>query len=564
MNTNTLQIFPIIILFILSSINGFCQTYVNYNWVQNFGNPDLNSDCASIVDKSGNTFFTGNNLSPTQGTDILIMKYNKEGKLIWQKIYNHPSNANDYGKDIISDQCGNIYVVGTSRTRLPNGCDFTLIKINNKDTIEWVQQYRDIIDTNNVAVIVDNDLNIIVAGSSSNSASGCDFVILKYSPAGKLLWSTTYDYCKLDDILIDVEVNKYNEVLVTGTSYLNDSISQITIIKYDSLGNEVLIRREPNQYGGIDEPIGICKDNDGNYLLACKINDSTGYYNIHTLKLDNDLQLLWSMTYDGYSLDDEPTDICIDNNNNVIVTGLSVKENFEKEWVSIKYSSIGNEIWIDKKLINGYCSKLGGIVCTDKSNNILLAHSDNVLGDKNILTSLINPDNAFIWAIRFTQDENWDEFPVDIFSVDDFKFNLMGYISGKPNKYFLLQYKYFHIDNRVLDNPSSQYGYYKNTILVRFNHRSLKLKPYNRYAVRFKEIGYYLEKKQLKRIMKRMPKGVLAENIWTKRVGKSTFLIIFECNGKEKEIAKSISRVFPLVLRARVKSLVGFTPGFWK
>lgn len=555
---STLYLLPLIMFFVLSTSYCFCQTHVTYNWVQCFGKPDHNKDCAIIVDHSGNTYFTGNTLSPKQGVDILIVKYNKEGKLIWQKTYNHPSNGNDYGKDVISDPFGNIYVAGTSEIDLQGRCSITLIKINNNDTIEWHQHYNYVTDTNNVKVVVDKDLNIIATASGSNPTSGCDFITSKYSPTGKLMWSTTYDFCRLDDIPIGIVVNRDNEVLVTGISYLNDSTSRITTLKYDSEGNEILIRHETNQQGSLDQPIGLDKDNEGNYLLVGKIKDSTANYNIRTMKLGHDLRLLWSMDYDGYLMTDEPTDLFIDFKNDVIVTGFSEKENCEKEWITIKYSKYGDEIWIDKKNINSISSSLEGVVCTDAKNNILLIHSDNTLGDNIIQASLSNPDNAFIWAMCYSRNEKGKEIPIDVLPVDDFKFNVIGYNSDNTNEYFLLQYKYFHIDNREILNPSSRSGYYKNNILIRFNPKYLELKPYNPHTAKFKEISSYLGRNQLKRIMKRMPDNVITENIWMKRIGKNRFLMVLECDGKEKEIAKSLSKVFPIVQGASLNSFGRF------
>ncbi|MCO5258263.1 MAG: hypothetical protein M9926_16075, partial [Lentimicrobium sp.] len=86
---------------------------------------------ATIQDSSGNIYITGRHYGDEYGTsnysnaDILTVKYDNSGNLIWQNRYEYGINNADIGNTIVLKN-GQIYVGGNSQ-RLGQGTDYDYV-----------------------------------------------------------------------------------------------------------------------------------------------------------------------------------------------------------------------------------------------------------------------------------------------------------------------------------------------------------------------------------------------------------------------------------------------------
>jgi hypothetical protein len=109
-------------------------------WTQQSGtNLPTNSDemRATIQDSAGNIYITGRHYGLNYGTpsytnaDILTLKYNSNGNLIWQNRYEYEVNNADIGNTIILKN-GQIYVGGNSqRLGVGTDYDYVVLKIDS-------------------------------------------------------------------------------------------------------------------------------------------------------------------------------------------------------------------------------------------------------------------------------------------------------------------------------------------------------------------------------------------------------------------------------------------------
>lgn len=567
-------------LLALSVSDSLCQRAVNLKWNSYYGEPDSIGWSASVVDGSGNTLFTGNTQVANQGTNILTAKYDRDGVLIWQHTFNHAYSGNDYGIAITYDPAGNVYVAGTSETSAQNGFDFALLKINSAGTLLWAQHYNGSASAEDIAsaIALDSDTNIIITGAGNESTSGRDYVTLKYKPNGDLTWTAYYDYHDLDDIPVDIEIYDNNDIFVTGASSDNIVKWDIATVKYNSSGQQLLTRREQGSQLGIDYPTGLCKDDSSNFIITGVVTDTTGHYNIRTLKLDSDLNLEWSTDWDGHNLDDESKDICTDNAGNIIVTGQSINSNGKKEWVTLKYTSAGSLDW--EKIIHSPEQEdaIGEAVCTDQYNNIILTGSVYQYGDINVYTTVIEPDNSVIWSRCYKPGTSGTETPTKVLYIGQNKINVIGKTDWNPRDYFIMQYTYINIDKEAYTDTSNIKRYVKDNIIVRFHPDSLEMEPINNRDIQYLNIDKFLSQARLDLIEDKLPSGISTDNILLKKVFNhahpsdttmvtlrgdtiekpiewNTFLMILDCDDKEDEVIDSIQTLFPLVLSAEHNSI---------
>ena len=102
--------------------------------------------------------------------------------------------GHDHGYSIDVDDAGNIYACGW--TADANGYDDILtVKLDPWGVELWRRTYAGSMGLNDRAfhILLDQAGDVLVAGSSANSGSASDITVLKYDPAGNLLWDMTYD-----------------------------------------------------------------------------------------------------------------------------------------------------------------------------------------------------------------------------------------------------------------------------------------------------------------------------------------------------------------------------------
>jgi hypothetical protein len=80
------------------------------------------------VDSEGNVHITG-----ISANDYGTVKYDAQGDLLWEQLYNGPNNGLDEPAAIVVDKTGNVYVTGTS-VGLDTGDDYVTVKYTPSPT----------------------------------------------------------------------------------------------------------------------------------------------------------------------------------------------------------------------------------------------------------------------------------------------------------------------------------------------------------------------------------------------------------------------------------------------
>jgi hypothetical protein len=318
-------------------------------WVRRYNCPANGSDCALAIaiDCSSNVYVTGFSDSLETSDDIVTIKYNSDGELIWLARYCSPGQTEDLGSDIICDNDGNVYVTGYSGN-LPQRYPI-IIKYDINGIQEWAAV--DTIRGWTVSIGLDDQSNVYTAGYQIVRDSA-RYSIIKYNPYGVIQWRAG------DNILgyiYKLKVTSAGDVFVTGASgigYTGNWQWDIVTAKYNTFGQEQWVQVYDDSVQGWDEGQSLTIDNQGNVYITGPSATQPGpvpAFDFVTIKYSSSGTEEWIRRYDGFESDDYPFDIEVDNQKNIYVGGYSAgfyNNGWSEDATIVKYDSSGSQVWV--------------------------------------------------------------------------------------------------------------------------------------------------------------------------------------------------------------------------
>ncbi len=210
-------------------------------WERKFFNIQVNYvvPLFSKIDKQNNIIVTGYYTVASQ-ENFVTLKYDRNGNLLWSRIFDSPIGAQDNAKALLVDDSSNIYVAGSSFTNFY--FDVLLIKYApNGDTV-WVKTYDGGNNSNDAGNCITKDIygNVYVSGYARSDITYFDYLTLKFNPNGDIKWIKTYTspfVTYSEDIVYGISIDSSNNVIISGTSKQGTNWYGITSIKYSQLTN---------------------------------------------------------------------------------------------------------------------------------------------------------------------------------------------------------------------------------------------------------------------------------------------------------------------------------------
>src|SRR4030095_11907791 len=225
-------------------------------WVRKFSPfPRYSHNSKLAIDDSNNIYIAGD--YDTNNGDDLILKYNTNGGLIWYTTYDSPQHLGDVGTHIALDSNRNIYVVGT--TYIPSSAlNNTLVKLNGNGLTQWSRIFTGFLSLPGQCespggVIVTRDGNSIYYSTECANAQGNgEIAILKYNSLGDSLWLRRYSQGATGGVPIigpSLKLDKNNDIYIagfinltsTGDDYLTQKYSPAGVLQWSATYNGVLV-----------------------------------------------------------------------------------------------------------------------------------------------------------------------------------------------------------------------------------------------------------------------------------------------------------------------------------
>jgi tetratricopeptide (TPR) repeat protein len=195
-----------------------CDASGNKIWDKHIGSSQTIEEAKAIMaTKDGNFFVLGNsmnlNTKPNEepNNDIILLKINEKGELLWQKSYGTASN--DEANGFTSTEEG-LVIVGATEDK--GRWDMYLLALDDQGNELWSKIHGGGEKDTGNDIIRDRDGNFIVSGLTySYATSGShDLWAIKLSPKGERIWSKVFGGLSVDEGLALIETTEGNYVLV--------------------------------------------------------------------------------------------------------------------------------------------------------------------------------------------------------------------------------------------------------------------------------------------------------------------------------------------------------------
>lgn len=359
---------------------------------------------ALAVDASENIYVTGSSEGNGTRRDFFTQKFNAAGAVLWTARYDGTASNEDIANAIAVDQFGNVFVTGSS-LGLGTGLDYATVKYNSNGVFQWAARFDGTGNREDIPYAIDVDLsgNVYVTGGSQSSNGDRDFVTIKYSASGALLWTRTWIGFGGEDIARALKLDASGNVYVAGSSTANNAGLDYMLLKYDSNGAFQWWRSYNGPANGDDVPSAIAFDAGGKIYLtgtSLGLNSGTDYA---TLKFAPNGAVKFIQRYDGpASGPDKSVAIAVDASG-VVVTGASLGINGTvMDYATVKYSKKGARLWVSR--FNGPVSgddTASGVALDDGSNVYVTGTSLGNASGNDYATIKYNSNGVPQWITRF-------------------------------------------------------------------------------------------------------------------------------------------------------------------
>ena len=438
-----------LLFLLLLGFNRVCSAQASESWIKRYnGSLNLGDSPAKIkVDRSNNIVICGTTNSQTN-RDIVVIKYNPAGDTLWVRTYGFSTSpfSQDFARNMVLDDSNNVYVIGGIENF--GGPCFLTIRYSSSGVLQWVKRFtlpfyalaNDIIFDGGFVYVTGEHLpqsnfpaisytlkynsftgdtawvrkfggfnfyhgyakrlakdgsgNIYLGVEGTRSAIPRQIGLIKYNSNGDSLFVRFYDSTGANaDLFVDMKRDEQGNIFFTGQRNVN--ALDIITMKINPAGNMDWVKRFGNQFFD-DNSSSLLPDNNGGvYIVGYTYTSSFSLRDFLTIKYNSNGDTAWTRKYDSpihYS--DNAFDIAADNLGNTYVTGTGSVTTLRVEFITIKYNSVGAQLWIKNYMGASTVNEIPISMALDTSRNVYVTGSSQ---------NTSNSDDYDILTVKYSQ-----------------------------------------------------------------------------------------------------------------------------------------------------------------
>ncbi|MCP4440986.1 MAG: hypothetical protein GY810_18850 [Aureispira sp.] len=240
------------------------------------------NDIGSAVLETTDGYLIVGQTAQNLGPDILLLKVDRNGNKEWTKVYK--SAQYEWAVDV-AEHNNNFYVLCSAEDSTMPGRDMLLLKVDVQGDLIWSKKYGGSGDDAAWGMLKDREGNLLLVGHTYSYGFGNrDAWLIKVDANGNELWKKTYGGGDYDEGMAITQLSSGDYVLVGHSASVHPEHHLYTT-RIDINGNIVWERH----LGGIKHDGGeaVGEDSNGNILLLGRSNSFDNYEEqAYFIKLD--------------------------------------------------------------------------------------------------------------------------------------------------------------------------------------------------------------------------------------------------------------------------------------
>jgi len=362
------------------NFNVFSSSLMDFDWEVIWGGSNSDVCTQMAIDSEDNIYLSGYTYNFGGVSNALLIKFNSSGDLQWYDVWGGPETDGNYGVDIAIDAFDDIYIYGETESFGAGRKDIFIAKYDNTGLQLWNRTWGGYSEEYVYSLKFDSNNNVYLGCTTYSVPNNNDFLLLKYSSDGTLLWNRTWGITNMNTghyLAIDSSNNiyftgsydsgivllKYNEsgdlqwyesrgdamwpngILLDSNEDIYIAASGICLMKYNSSGDLKWIQKWDgiiNNYGD-----SILIDSNDNVYMAYRFTD--GDYDVYLVKFNMEGILQWKKNWGGSDYE-HCNAMEIDSNDAIYLAGETRSfGSGEEDVFFLRYDTSGNlifeEIW---------------------------------------------------------------------------------------------------------------------------------------------------------------------------------------------------------------------------
>lgn len=391
------------------------SSQMRQEWLYRYNGPPSDTDqaFAATVDPAGNVVATGGSIQSGANADIVTHEYSRAGSLLWSARYDGPGGGRDVGVAVGTDAGGNVYVLGTSYGGSATGDDWVIVKYNANGTPQWTRRYGG----------TGNDLatGLYVDAAGACYATGAvvgtgfqNFTVVKVGTNGTVVWDFRYDRSGGTDRGLAVRALASGVCYATGSMTGSGTNTDYATVRLSATGALQSIAFYNGPGNGPDEARDLALDASGNVTVTGSSRAVGLFDDIATLRYDADLNQLWLARYNGpANNDDWANALALDPFGNALVTGASVASGSGRDLTTLQYGPGGTPLAVQRYNGPGNQADEGTDIVADAAGNAFVVGSSVGAGTfKDFVLLKYEPGLAALqYAFRYNGPSSSDDTP---------------------------------------------------------------------------------------------------------------------------------------------------------
>jgi Secretion system C-terminal sorting domain/Beta-propeller repeat len=316
-------------------------------WSMTNGVQDSLIKVSSLKDNSGNIYTWGITQTSSHGKDVLVTKRTSSGTLLLTLQYDNAAHTDDIGVSLQVDNSNNIYVLVSSSISYINN-DIVVLKYNSSGTLLWQHHFDGVSHLNDFpcSIAVSSNKSIYVTGSTEVSSGNYDILIYSLAQDGNLRWNVVKNLSGNDDIGFNVQMNSTNnKVVITGITTATYPNTNYILYNLDTFGITIDSTVTAGPVIGINQVNDVKIEPSGIIVVGGtgNIDSFSSFYTL--LEYDKTLHLKWQKEFSKTGKHGQLCALGYDNSGNIYACGFFTSSTTGKDIYLVKYDSSGIKKW---------------------------------------------------------------------------------------------------------------------------------------------------------------------------------------------------------------------------